>query len=113
MSLSLTEKGEREYEKVIEIVYMMINKLLKEIDMPEYIFDEYREKRKIDYDNITKTSALKYANMLGRRMRYMQNEDDADDILWAPYDLNHFDKADIRARLEMLRPENMYAIYHS
>ena len=45
---------------VIEIVYMFINKIKKE-GVQEYIYDELKNKRKIDFWNIKKETALEYS----------------------------------------------------
>ena len=49
IKISLTDKGERDYYRVIELIYMYINKI-REIGPLEYIYDEIKDKRKIDFE---------------------------------------------------------------
>ena len=41
----------------------------------------------IDFDNITKKSAIVYAKNLGRMMNYLEDEGDMDNLLFHPYAL--------------------------
>ena len=66
------------------MVYMYINQI-KADGLKDYIYEEFKSKKSIDFDNITKAPALRYANMLGRRMNFLTNEEEIDNILWAPY----------------------------
>ena len=50
---------------VIEIVYQFINKIKKE-GAQQYIYDELKNKNIIDFDNITKHSALSCAQQLAK-----------------------------------------------
>ena len=79
----------------------------------DYIYAENASKQQIDFDNMTKSSALRYGNMLGRRLAYMGQNDSIDDLLYIPYAHHNFDKEDIKMRLDLLVPENMYIFYHS
>ena len=51
--LNLTEKGELKYHRVIEVVYMYINKL-QQRGIPDYLYKELSDKNQISYDNISK-----------------------------------------------------------
>jgi len=44
---------------------------------------------------MTKKSAMKYANMLGRRMNHLHDEKDIDNILYYPYAFEDYDKEHI------------------
>ena len=56
---------------------------------------------------------MDYANDLAEKINYMTEEDDINNILYAPYAFEDFDKADIMERLDGLVPEKMFIIYHS
>jgi len=67
----------------------------------------------IDFDNITKTTALQYCNGLARRISVAPDDEAIDRVLFAPYAFEDFDAEDIKKRLDLLVPDNMYALYHS
>ena len=50
---------------------MFINKIKKE-GVQEYIYNELKNKRKIDFENIKKVGALEYSQTLARRLNYMK-----------------------------------------
>lgn len=89
---------------------MFINQIRKEGPQP-YVYGEFQSKKAIDFENITKAPALRFGNMLGRSMNYMKRDEDIDDILWNPYNFEHFDPKDIQKRMDLLVPENMLAIF--
>lgn len=62
---------------------------------------------------LSKTKAITCANTIGRRMAYMSNDSEIDDVLRTPYAYENFDENDIKNRISKLIPENMWAIYHS
>lgn len=53
INISLTDKGNNDFKRVIEVVYMYINKI-KEEGPQERIFKELSAKYKIDFENIAK-----------------------------------------------------------
>ena len=67
---------------------------------------------KIDFDNLTKSQALKYSNAMSRKMNFAKDED-MENILKAGYIYSGIDVADIKARFACLRPDNMFVLYHS
>lgn len=91
---------------------MFINQIRKE-GPKEYIYQELQHKGVLDFDNVTKTSALKYGNLLGRRMVYIRDEQDIANLLRIEYAFEEFDAADIQIRMDKLTPKNMFAIFHS
>ena len=56
---------------------------------------------------------MAYANGLAGKMNSMTEKDDINNILYAPYAFEDFDKADIMKRLDGLIPEKMFIVYHS
>lgn len=53
VDIGLTEKGEKEYMKIIESVYQYINEI-KEEGIKDYVFDELKYKSLIDFNNSPK-----------------------------------------------------------
>jgi secreted Zn-dependent insulinase-like peptidase len=51
--INLTDAGEQNYSKVIELVYMNINKLRQE-EIKEHVFEEIKEHATIEFDNSVK-----------------------------------------------------------
>lgn len=111
VDIVLTELGERNYGKVLEMLYSYINKIKKE-EVQEFVFREMQKKSQIDFDYKTKTTALGYAQNLARRLMRVK-EEDINDTLWIPHAYEIFDKQEIRRRLDMLVPENSYTIFLS
>jgi secreted Zn-dependent insulinase-like peptidase len=83
VSVSLTDLGERNYTQVLKAIYSYINKIKSE-GIKEYIFREKQTKAQIDFDYKTKSNALSYANVLGKRALRLK-EDEIEDILWVPH----------------------------
>lgn len=109
-SISLTKKGEQEYLRVIELVYMFINQVKKE-GIKDYIYKEFQQKSIIDFDNVTKSDALSYANSLARRMNFMDDDQDVEDLLWNPYNFKEMDRDDLNKRIDLLVPSNMWVVF--
>ncbi len=66
-----------------------------------------------DFDNITKSTALGYANELCSRMSSILDEEEIPDILWGPFELQDFDQDEIRNRLNLLTPERCITMFVS
>lgn len=112
LDLTLTEKGEEQYLKVIESVYAFINKIKAE-GPQEYVYQELKSKDEIDFQNVAKCEAVRYANMLGKRMNFMAQSDDANLLLKMPYQLDGMDADEIKKMLDLLTPENMFGVFFS
>jgi len=112
VTISLTNEGDKNWQRVLEIVYMFINKL-KSQDVRDYIYDEIKNKSLIDFNNTTKQKAINLSNSLSRRMNFMRDEDRIDDILKYPYMYENLEKTDIKTRLECMTPDNMIVSYTS
>lgn len=115
MDITLTEKGELNYERVLELTYMFINRMKEGIDgkLPSFIFEENKKMNTIDFDNITKSGALGYANNLSSRLSTIYDEEEIPDILWRPYDLQNFNHGEIMRRLNLLTPDRCIAVFVS
>ena len=44
---------------------------------------------------MTKSDALSYGNRLARRMNFMDDDNDIDDVLWNPYEYKEMDRDDL------------------
>jgi insulysin len=91
INIALTEKGEQQYERVMEEVYKYINEIRAQGPV-DYIYEEYKKSQQIEFDNLSKSSALGYGNMLCRRLNFIQEGDELRDILYAPYNFSFYDK---------------------
>jgi hypothetical protein len=66
-----------------------------------------------NFDSITKTTALNYANNLCSRASTIINDEEIPDLLWRPYELKFFNQEEIRSRLNLLTPDRCITIYVS
>lgn len=112
VDVGLTEKGETEYMKVLESVYMYINNLKKE-GIKDYVFEELKYKNQMDFNNQRKLGALETAVDLSRKMNFNHNETDIMEINRKPFLFETINKDDILNRLNLMKADNMYAIFHS
>lgn len=111
MNVGLTDLGERDHIKVLKLIYSFINKIKHE-GVKDYIYDEIKVKRTIDFEYLPKSRALHLAqNLAGRMFRYHDHE--IDDILIAPYLYEHCDHEEIMKRLSLLVPSNSHTIFIS
>jgi secreted Zn-dependent insulinase-like peptidase len=121
LTVLLTEKGEQELERVIEIVFMAINKFRIEAEkgcLSDYIYEELRQKKRIDFDNLTKPSALNSAISLAMKMNRIKRDtltesQEIEDINWIGHDFQFFNKDAFIECLKLLTPQNMFASFRS
>lgn len=113
IDITLTEKGEIEWKRVLELLYMYINKIKSE-GIKQYIFDEKKKMNEYDFDNITKSTALNYASKLSSRLStFLGGDDDVKDILWRPYDMQILNPEEIMKRLNLMTPERAITMFVS
>ena len=112
VDIGLTEKGEKEYMKIIESVYQYINQI-KEEGIKDYVFDELKYKNLIDFNNSPKQKSLETAVDLSRKMNANLNQSDISQIFRKPFLYEHINKPDIMQRLDLMKADNMYVIFHS
>ena len=60
-----------------------------------------------------KSAAIGYGKMLARRLNYLHEDAQVDNILRMPYLYETFDSDGIKEYLSLLVPENMWVFYHS
>ncbi|KZX75100.1 hypothetical protein A3715_02365 [Oleiphilus sp. HI0009] len=102
ISMSLTEKGLKQQDEVINAVFAYIN-LLKQHDLNEMYFTEQKQLSEIAFKFQEKVPALSYVRSLSSAL----HEFSAQDILSAPYKLNKFDKELISDYLHLLTSDNL------
>lgn len=112
VKISLTEKGLKEWTKVVEAVYMFINKI-KAQGLLEYVYDEGQRMSKIHFDNMAKQQALSFASTLSQRMCDLETDEEMADVIWKPYAFEKYCPEEIGKRLDMLNPQNSFIIMMS
>lgn len=88
----------------MEHLYRYINQIKSE-GIKQYIRDEQKRMSEIDFDNITKSSALSYATNLCSRMSKIDDEEVIPNLLWMPYANEVFNPEEIMKRLNLCTPE--------
>ena len=91
---------------------MYINKIKVE-GIKKYVFDEMKKMSEYNFDNITKSKALTYAQNLCSRMMIQDSDEDIPDLLWMPYDYEIFDPEEIMNRLKLLSPDRGITLFVS
>ena len=113
ISIKLTEKGEKEYTKVLKIVFAAINHL-KSNEIRKYIYDEEVTMNHINFENKAKDSPLNVSADLANRIRSLDELNiSMDRILYYPYILEEFDEEAIKSQLNEMTPENWLVFFSS
>ncbi len=101
-SISLTEKGLTQVDKVIENFFYFIGKL-KESGIQESLYKEEQRLSKQAFEYIPKQSPASYVVQLSQRMKLYPEKH------WinAPYLLERFDQASIAKYVSFITPDNM------
>ncbi len=108
ISINLTKKGEREYERVLELVFSYIGMLSKH-GFEEYTFKELQTMAQIDFDWKDPEEGMGYVASRVARMQNYQLKD----VETLPYLYRKFEPETYKAILETLTPENMLAVLQS
>ena len=102
INISLTEKGEAEYQRVMELVFAYIERLRK-TDFKEYTFKELQAMAQTDFDWKSPQEGMGFvAGRAAQMQRYK-----LEDIDTLPYLFKKYEPDVYRAILETLKPENM------
>ncbi|CDW84143.1 insulin-degrading enzyme [Stylonychia lemnae] len=112
VSVGLTDKGEENYQRVVELVYQYINQL-KQSGIPKYVFDEKKRMYELSFEYKTKQSAISYAQTLAARMLKFIEDEEFNDLLWRPHALEVFDPEELQRRMNLLTPQNSFVIFQS
>ena len=105
ISVRLTQKGEKDYEKVLELVFAYIH-LLKEHGFEEYTFREAQAMAQIDFEWKDPDEGMGYVASKADQMHNYQLKD----VETLPYLYQKYDPAAYTAVLDTLTPENMLAV---
>jgi insulysin len=102
ISVSLTEKGEAEYQRVMELVFAYIE-MLRKSDFKEYTFKEIQAMAQTDFDWKSPQEGMGYvAGRAALMQRYQLSEVETLPFLFKKYEPDAY-----RAILDTLKPENM------
>ncbi|MCZ6626248.1 MAG: insulinase family protein [Deltaproteobacteria bacterium] len=105
IKIALTKKGEKEYERVLEIVFAYIQ-MLKQTGIREYTFQEAQTMAQIDFDWKSPEEGARY---VASRSGLMQNYK-LEDVETLPYLFRRFDPEAYKAVLDTLNSGNMLAV---
>ena len=102
INISLTEKGETEYQRIMELVFAYIE-MLRESGLKEYTFKEIQAMAQTNFDWKSPQEGMGYvAGRAAQMQRYK-----LEDIDTLPYLFKKHEPDAYRAILETLKPENM------
>ena len=102
ISVSLTQKGEKEYQRVLDLIFSYIE-LLREMGFKEYTFKQIQTMAQIDFDWKSPREGMGF--VAGRAA--MMQKYKLEDIETLPYLFTKYEPEAYRAILETLKPENM------
>jgi insulysin len=108
ISVRLTPKGEKEYPRVLELVYAYL-RMLKKHGFEEYTFNELRKMARIDFDWKNPEEGMRYVYVRSAQMQ----DYPLDQVETLPYLYRKFDPAAYKAVLDTLNPDNMLAVLQS
>lgn len=108
ITVSLTKKGEIEYQRVLELIFSYI-KLLKETGIKEYSFKEDQTMAQINFEWKDPQEGMGF---ISSRASIMQNFP-LENIEKAPFLIKEYDSKNYNAILDTLTPENMLAVLSS
>lgn len=102
INISLTEKGEAEYQRIMELVFAYIE-MLRKTDFKEYTFKEIQAMAQTDFDWKSPQEGMGFvAGRAAQMQRYK-----LEDIETLPYLFKRYEPEAYRAILDTLKPENM------
>ena len=105
IEITLTEQGLTHSNDVIQHVYECLHMIrnMVENDRAEWLFHEYAQLNKNSFQWLEKNSPSKYASTLAKRMQHYP----ANDVLFAPFRMDEFNKKEVLDILDLLTPQNM------
>jgi insulysin len=102
INITLTKKGESEYQRILEIVFAYLD-LLRKSDFREYTFKEIQTMAQTDFDWKSPQEGMGYvAGRAAQMQTYKLKE-----VETLPYLFEKYEPDAYRAILDTLRPENM------
>lgn len=105
IKIALTKKGEKEYERVLEVVFAYIQ-MLKQTGIREYTFQEAQTMAQIDFDWKSPEEGGRY---VASKSGLMQNYK-LEDVETLPYLFRKYDPEAYKAVLDTLNSGNMLAV---
>ena len=108
ISIKLTKKGEREYERVLELVFSYIH-MIRKHGIEEYTFKEIQTMAQIDFDWKGTKEGKRYVKSVSALMQDYKLED----VETLPYLYRKYEPEAYKAILDTLKPENMLAVLPS
>ena len=112
ISITLTKKGFENYQKVIEIVYAMINFLKQDIaenGPQQHVYEEYSQNGKLKWEFIEKYDGIDFAVNNSENMHNFTHET-MQTLLKSQYCFEDFNKEGIAEVVQGLVPENSLVI---
>lgn len=108
ISVSLTQKGEKEYERVLEHIFAYIQ-TLKDRGFAEYTFKENQTMAQIDFDWKSPQEGMGFAASKASLMQKYE----LSEVETLPFLYRKYEPSAQRAILQTLTPENMLAVLTS
>lgn len=104
LDITLTDKGLKEYERIIEIVYQAIHTLKKEGPV-DHVYEECSKNHELKWEFLDKSRACGFATNFVARM-HLFGEDNMHEIYSTKYLYKDFDKKEYQKVLDGLTPQN-------
>ena len=110
ISISLTDEGLEQYQRVIEVVMKMVKNLQREGPI-DHVYEEVSNHFKLQWEIFEKDSTVNFTNEISVRMKIFDDEN-MKDILSSEYLFPEFDKDGYQKVLNDLSPEfwNIYLL---
>lgn len=105
LTVSLTEKGVAEYERVLQGVFAYLE-LLRSEDPREWLYEEQAAVAELGFRFREPSAPMGYVSRLSKAMHYY----DDPDVLQGPYLMSDFDAAMISGALQSLTPEKAQVV---
>ncbi|WP_439107888.1 insulinase family protein [Congregibacter sp.] len=99
VTISLTEKGVAEYERVLQAVFAYLD-MLRAQEPQEWLYQEQAAVAELGFRFREPSAPMGYVSRLSNAMHYYSDED----LLEGPYLMSDFDDSMIREALELLTP---------
>jgi len=111
VSVTLTEEGEENYQKVMRIIFAAVNHL-KEQDLKKYIFEEEQTMNKISFENEVKQKAISTTRHLAGRIKKLVDRNiSMDQLLYYPYILEDFDEEAIKSHINEMKAHKTIVMF--
>ena len=107
VSVSLTEAGVQNYDRVLELLFAY-TAMLREEGPQGWLYEEQSQLAELGFRFREKAEPIGYVSAVATGMHYY----DAEDILRGPYMMNEYDAETLVALLDELRPQNAQVIFN-